>query len=368
MTRDADPDDVEPALAESSDLSVTIRDVAARAGVALSSVSRVLSGHPDVSATMRQRVESAAKALGYEPDLLAQSLRRGSTRTVGFVLRDISNPLFANVARRCEQVLRRAGYSMVLANSDGGVEAESVNLALMRRRRVDGVIVSLVSETSAATREALQSLRVPVVLLDREVAGLSAGAVLCDHYTGVRSATEELLMRGHRRIALIPGGLEVRSSRERVRGYRDAFAAASATVDEDLVVAGGFDMDYAKAEVIRLFSRSPEPTALMTGGVGSTAGALRALRQLRREPGREVAIVALDEWPMFDVFTPNLASVARDSDEMGTASARLLLDMLDGASPRVVTIDTTFTSRDSIRALWSDTKARGSAVIGDIDS
>lgn len=344
-----------------TDALVTIRDVAARAGVAWSSVSRVLSGHPDVSAAMRARVEAAAKDLGYEPDLLAQSLRRGSTHTVGFVLRDISNPLFANIARRCEQELRRVGYSMVLVNSDGAAEAESVNLALMRRRRVDGVIVSLVSETSVATQAALAALRVPVVLLDREVTGFSSGAVLCDHYTGVRRAVEELLMRGHLRIAMITGQLDVRSSRERVRAYREAFAAAGEVVNEDLLLTGGFDMDYAKAEVIRLFSRSPEPTALLTGGVGSTAGALRALRQLRREPGRDVAIVALDEWPMFDVFMPELASVARDSDEMGTASARLLLDMLDGADPRTVIIDTTFTPRASMRGPWASGGAATSA-------
>lgn len=351
------------ASADPRALSVTIRDVAARAGVALSSVSRVLSNHPDVSAMMRTRVETAATELGYEPDLLAQSLRRGSTGTVGFVLRDISNPLFANIARRCEQELRRAGYSMILMNSDGGIEAESVNLALMRRRRVDGVIVSLVSETSVATRRALEALRVPVVLLDREVVGFSAGAVLCDHYTGVRHAVEELLMRGHRRVALLPGGLEVRSSRERVRGYREAFAAAGAGVDENLIVSCGFDMDLVKAEVIRFFSRTPEPTAMLAGGVGGTAGALRALRQLRREPGRDVAMVALDEWPMFDVFAPDLASVSRDSDEIGTASARLLLDMLDGADACTVSIDTTFTPRSSLRGPWERAGSDASASI-----
>ena len=121
----------------------TIRDVANLAGVALSSVSRVLSDHPDVSPKMRKKVKDAAKQLDYQPDLLAQSLRSGSTRTVGFVLRDISNPLFAVIARRCEQELRSLGYSMILVNSDGDAEIEAENLSLLRRRRVDGIIVSL---------------------------------------------------------------------------------------------------------------------------------------------------------------------------------------------------------------------------------
>jgi len=333
---------------EGSEVPATIRDVAARAGVALSSASRALSGHPDVSPAMRTRVEQAAMSLGYEPDLLAQSLRRGSTRTVGFVLRDISNPLFANIARRCEQELRRAGYSMVLVNSDGGLDVEAANLALLRRRRVDGVIVSLVSETSLSTRRELAALRVPVVLLDREVEGFVAASVLCDHYTGVRRAVDEMLVRGHTRIALITGTLDVLTSRERVRAYRDALSDADVALNPDLVLTGGFSADYANSEVIRLFSRSPEPTALLTGGVSSTGGALRGLRQVRRIPGRDVAIVALDEWPMFDVFASGLASVSRDSGEMGTASARLLLDMLDGAEPGAITIDTVFTPRDSL--------------------
>lgn len=326
----------------------TIKDVAALAGVALSSVSRVLSGHPDVSAKMKARVEAAAKELNYEPHLLAQSLRSGSTHTIGFVLRDISNPMFAQIARRCEQELRGAGYSMVLTNSDGDVDAEPTNLALMRRRRVDGVIVSLVSETAEKTRAELAALSVPIVLLDREVQGMSYASVLCDHYTGVKQATEELLMRGHRRIALLTGTLDVRSTRERFRGYRAAFADADIPLDEDLLLAGGFDIEYAQAKVMRLLSSARKPTAILTGGVATTAGAMRALRQLRRDPGTDVALVALDEWPLFDVFAPDLASVARDYDEMGTAAAWLMLDMLGGSEPREIVIDTVFTPRASI--------------------
>jgi LacI family transcriptional regulator len=340
--------DMEVRTVTNSVSPATIRDVAARAGVALSSVSRVVSGHPDVSVSMREKVEAAAKALGYEPDILAQSLRRGSTLTIGFALRDISNPLFANIARRCEQELRQAGYSMIIVSSDGDIAVEERNLALLRRRRVDGIIASLVDETSSETRKSLSALPCPVVLLDREIAGFSGSSVLCDHFTGVRLAVEELISRGHSEILLITGSLSVRSSRERKRGYDAAFHAAGLTVDPRLLAFGGFDVAFAQAETVRLLSGVPAPTALLTGGVATTAGALQGLRELRLRPGDDVALVALDEWPMFEAFTPGLSSVARDSDEMGTSSARLMLDMLQGSLPRTTIIGTSFFPRESL--------------------
>jgi LacI family transcriptional regulator len=342
--------DPEQAASDLPSEPVTIRHVAERAGVALSSVSRVLSGHPDVSAAMRRRVESAANDLAYEPDMLAQSLRLGSTKTVGFVLRDISNPLFANIAQRCEQVLRNAGYSMVITSSDGDIDVETSNLRLLHRRRVDGIIASLVSETAMPTREALSAFGQPIVLLDREVDGVTAGQVLCDHYSGVLRATEELLARGHRRIALLTGSLDVRSSRERRRGYLDAYAAAGVKIEPDYMIFGEFGADFAKSQAIRLMTGVTPVTALLTGGLGSTTGALRAMRQLRREAGRDVAVVALDQWPGFDVFSPWLSSVVRDSAEMGAAAAHLLLDMLSGSGARVEMIDTHFVPRESLGA------------------
>ena len=335
---------------------VTIRDVAERAKVALSSVSRVLSGHPDVSDQMRQRVEQAVADLGYTPDFLAQSLRSGHTHTVGFLLRDISNPLFANVARRCEQELRRAGYSMIMMSSDGDLEAEAENIRVIRRRRVDGVIVSLVSEVAPSTVQALAEFQVPIVLLDREVDGLRAGAVLSDHYVGVRDACEALLAAGHRRIALVTGNPDVRSTRERVRAILDAHAAHQVEYDERLLCRRQFDAQVAKAEVTRLLSRADPPTAILAGGVDPTIGAVRAVRALRRELGQDVVVVALDEWPAFDVTAPAMPSVARDSGELGAASARLLLDMLDGGEPRVELLETAYVPRGAIG--WAMPEAR----------
>lgn len=326
---------------------VTIRDVAARAGVALSSVSRVLSGHPDVSATMRAKVEEAAQALGYEPDLLAQSLRSGATRTIGFIIRDIANPLFAVVARACEQELRRNGYSLILMNSDGSVETESKNFALLRRRRVDGVIASLVAEDSPYVKKTILSLRAPLVLLDRDVKGLNASAVITDHSIGVKAATKHLIELGHRDIAFISGAANVYTTRNRIKGFSEAFAEAGLPLPEKLIALGGFDAEYALIHARHFLLKNPRPTAFVAGGIGSTAGVVRAFNEMNLKIGKDIALVALDEWPLFDVFATDISSVYRDPEAIGSEAAHLILEVLNGNEPRESVIDTKFTARAS---------------------
>ena len=332
---------------KSSTEEVTIRDVASHAGVALSSVSRVMSGHSDVSPDMKDRVEKSILALGYEPDFMAQSLRSGKTRTIGFIIRDISNPFYALVARSCEQELRRNGYSMILTNSDGSVETEFKNFALLRRRRVDGVIASLVAEDAPIVRKTINSLKAPVVLLDREMKGLNASAVLTDHYSGVLAATSHLITNGHRDIAFISGSENVYTTRDRLRGFKKAFAEAGLPISEKWLALGGFDADYAFSHTRNLMTHNPSPTALITGGIASTSGALRALSDLEIPIGQKIAFIALDEWPLFDVFTPQISSVRRDAKAIGTEAALLMFEMLRGIAPRESAIETQFTARFS---------------------
>ena len=174
------------------------------AGVAISSASRALSDSPSVSAELRARVAAAALELGYRPNLLARGLRKGASLSVGFVVRDISNSLFAEIALGAETALRARGYSMLLTNSEGRSDLDLAHLRLFRQRSVDGLLLSLADETHAATLDELEQLRVPIVLIDREVerpAGLSA--VLCDHGAGVADACAWLAGLGHRRIGLV---------------------------------------------------------------------------------------------------------------------------------------------------------------------
>ena len=146
-----------------------MREVAERAGVAISSVSRVLSGHPDVSEAMRDQVMDAVHALGYKPDLLAQGLRSRASRSVGFVAGDISIPVFAQIVRGTEVTLREAGYSMLLTNSLVEPDLDRHNIELLEQRRADGLIVLLVSETHEPTIDALAELTVPLVVVERDL-------------------------------------------------------------------------------------------------------------------------------------------------------------------------------------------------------
>jgi LacI family transcriptional regulator len=297
---------------------------------------------------MKHKVRMAVSELGYEPDLLAQGLRRGSTMTIGFVMRDISNPLFAIVAKSSEQTLRRDGYSLLLTNSDGDLATETADLALLRRRRIDGLIVSLVSETAEETRKALSDFDGPVVLVDRDIEGLDAARVLCDHYTGVRAAVSRLLKLKHRRIALITGGLDVRSSRERRRAYIDAFAEHGIPVDDQWLLFGEFDNAYATSTVLELLDRKQPPTAIISGGVLTTAGTLRALRHRSLVPGTDVIVVALDGWPLFDAFPFPVGVVTRDPVEMGVQAANLILEALRSGTKRTLVIPTTFDENNAL--------------------
>ncbi len=326
-----------------------MRAVAQKAGVALSSVSRVLNHHPDVSPDMRRRVMAAADMLGYEPDLLAQSLRRGHTKLVGFVVRDISNPFFADIVRGAEDRLRQDGYAILLTNSESDPELDAVHIHLLNRRRVDGLMVSVASEAHPATLRALEAARSPIVLLDREVPGLTAAAVVCDHASGVQKAVTALIELGHRRIGMVLGMESLRPTRDRVTGYLAAHRAAGVPVDAALICYGSYEEDSAAALTRQLLDMEERPTALIAGGAQLLTGVVLTLRTQGVRVGRDVALVACDQTSWLELVEPSLAVVAADPRQVGVAAAEVLLEMLlHGAAPRQVVIPTVFIPRESL--------------------
>lgn len=310
----------------------------------MSSVSRVLSGHPDVSVVMRHRVLDAVDALGYEPDLLAQSLRTGATMSVGFVVSDIGNPLIAQIVLGAETRLRDSGYSTLLTNSHNDPALDVEHLRLLQQRRVDGLLLSLTDETDPDVNAAFGRLGVPSVLLDRQLAGLETAGVLTDHAAGITAAVEHLAELGHKRIGLVNGNKNVRPSRERSLAIRRYARVHDLTC---AVRSAAFTPEHGAQATIDLLTGKDAPTALIAGGNQILVGVLRALAELGRSVPDDVSLVACDEVPLAEFLSPSIATISRDPKEIGRVGAELLLEQLAGGPIRHQTLPTGFRATNS---------------------
>jgi len=316
---------------------VGIRDVARHAGVSLSSVSRVLDDHADVSEAMRRRVLDSVGALGYTPDPLARSMRKGRTMTVGFVAGDTSNPLISQIAAAAQRRLRESGYSLLVANSGNDSHEEATNIRLLHHRKVDGMLLSIADETSDELHAALDELAIPVVLVDREQEGAELSTVRSDHALGMSQAVGHLRDLGHSRIALINGNPRVRPSRERAQALR-----AASSEDSTLVVSGTFSESHGYDSTMALLQRRDRPTTIIAGSNQILVGVLRALRDLRLEIPDDISLVTCDATPLAELNRPEIATILRDPPQMGREAADLLVRNMTGEAPASRVLPTRF--------------------------
>jgi LacI family transcriptional regulator len=335
--------------------SVTIQDVAKKAGVSLSSVSRVLTKHPNVSRRMKQRVLKAAGSLRYEPHFVAQSLRRGVTHTFGFLIGDLSNPVFADIIRGAEDFARAHGYAVMLTNSEGDASLDAEHLRLFLRRRVDGIILSTVEMGSTEISPALMNPAVPLVVLDRDVPEHSrVSTVYADHATGMREATSHLIRHGHQAIALVSGAEQLRPARERRRGFLAAFESAGLEPRESLIRVGSFRPEFGRDETARLLALADPPSAIIAGSNRLLAGVLEAIHAAGRTVGQDLALISCDDVDLARLYLPPISVVGRDTYQMGRVACELLIHRLANleAPVRSVTLPTHFVARASSDFAW----------------
>lgn len=328
-----------------------LKDVAAHAGVSIATVSRVINDGPYVTDAVRTKVTASMQALGYEPHALARSLRTGQTHTVGYVIGDISNPLFATIARGIDDTLQAAGYTMLLGNSRSNAQHELHVIKQLLRRRVDGLILSLADETDPALRRALADVPTPLVLLDRDIAGLKCDRVLVDHAQGINAAVTHLHALGHTRIALITVTPITRPGRAISTAFSAALQQHGLPALPGAITALAPHSPLHTADLAALLQRPDRPTALIAGGATITPAVLRAVHELGVRIPQDLALIAYDDTDVTALHTPPLTVVARDVYAIGAQAARLLLDRLDAnAAPsrrKTITIPTTLIVRGS---------------------
>jgi DNA-binding LacI/PurR family transcriptional regulator len=314
--------------------SLTIRDVAARAGLSPATVSRVLNGDMTVRDVNRERVLEVVAQLDYRPNRVASNLRRQKVEMIGVIVSDIENPHFAQAVRAIEDAAHKRGYRVLLCNTDESADKQRDYLHILAGERVSGVIISPTDPSGAQIGELLD-LGVPMVAFDRTVNDRRADAVLADNAGGAEVAVEYLVGHGHRSIGLL-GAFSVETGLNRLHGYEDAMRRARLPVH---VVEAGVRVEDGRAAAERLLDEVPSLTALIPASNFITAGAVQVLRERRVKVPGEVSVVAFDDQVWVNFIDPPLTTLAQPVRQMATTAIELLVDRIaepDRPSRRVV--------------------------------
>jgi LacI family transcriptional regulator len=329
----------------------TVNDVAAHAGVSPMTVSRVLSGSPNVRAETRDRVERSIYALNYRRNEIARTLRQGHRAAViGIVVTNLSNPYYAKVIEGIEQVAAESGRRLLIAASHEKPEIEQELIDDFLSRQVEGLVVVPVLEDAVYLRpEYLGS--VPLVLASRAAGGIDADSVLVDDFGGSFAATEVLLQEGHRRIAFIGNNASVFTARRRFAGYAAAMVEHGVVVDESLVGNGSPDAGSARDEMGQMLRMRRPPTAAFAVNAVSTVGILQALHP--HPGGDKFRIAGFDDFELSDLMPNRITVVDHDAHELGRLAATFLLERLAATHPsgtrRLVNLPTRLFSRGGYR-------------------
>lgn len=305
---------------------VNIYDVAQEAGVSVFTVSKVIN-HGQVSAPLRRRVEAAIQKLNYRPNLLARSLAKRQTHTIGIVVRDISNPFYPLVVRGAEDAAQKAGYSIFLCNSDDNPEKEEQYLELLLSKRVDGILINKApGRLSLGLRQMLADSRVPIVLLMRTCADIKADSVITDDEKGAFEAVSHLIRVGHLRIGMVGGPLNVSNGKARWKGFRKALEENGLKYEPELFIEGDYRIESGYRAGLSLLSRQPE--AIFVANYLMTVGFMRAADEIGLLCPRDFGLASFDDYPWLSCFRPRVTTVELPKYELGSQAVQVLLDRI----------------------------------------
>lgn len=330
----------------------TIKEVAEHAQVSVATVSRVVNNSGYVSDDLRDRVHEAMQTLNYKPSALARSLRRQETLTVGLLMPQINQPFFSTLAFAVEKTLFDNEYRTLICSSEENDARETAYVEMLLRQRVDGVIIVPTGRTDENIMRLLD-LRVPVVLIDRDIPNVPINRVLSDNRGGAYKAVMHLLKLGHRRIALIGGPPYSETMIQRAEGAYQAYAEMGITYDSDLIIMGTmsqFELGYKTART--LLQLTKPPTAIFALNDVVAVGVMHAAAELGLRLPADLSVVGYDDIPLAGYVIPELTTVEQPIYRMGEYAVQILLRRLKNhAAPlESVTLDTRLIVRKSTAA------------------
>lgn len=307
----------------------SIKDVAQRARVSTTTVSHVVNRTRFVSDPVRHEVEAAIRELNYVPSAVARSLKSNSTKTIGMLIPNCSNPYFAEIVRSVEDHCFGAGYTLILCNTDDEPHRQSAYLQALTEKRIDGMIIISTGEGKDFQRM-LHGLPIPMVLLDREIDEVNCDLVETAHLQGGLMATEHLIGLGHRRIACLSGPANLNSSAQRIEGWRSALAKAGLAASPELLWHSDFTSQGGFNTMQAILASPLAPTAVFVCNDLMSIGALSAAHQAGIQIPQQMSLIGFDDIELAQFASPALTTIAQPKQRIGIAAVDMLLERIQG--------------------------------------
>lgn len=333
-------------------VNITIKDIAKALGLSASTVSRALRDSYEIGEATKKRVHAYAKEHNYSPNPIALGLKENKTRAIGILVPEVDNPFFSQAINGIESIAYEHGYHVMIFQSYESLEREKFMLKQLAARRVDGVIMSVSAQTESY--EHIQDLykQIPIVMFDRVIEGIHSHKVVSNSFSAAYKATEYLIKRGKKRIAVIGIPAYLSIWKERYGGFLAALQQHGIAIDNALLKDSGYEARQIENDIKALLAMDPKPDAIFSMSDRQALTCLAVFKKLGVKLPDDIAYFCFSNLKMAELFNPPLSTISQPAFEMGQKSGKLLIELLESKHPErielgTVRIDSDIHVRDS---------------------
>jgi len=328
-----------------------MKDVAELAGVSVATVSNVINDSRFVAEPTKKKVIESMDKLNYTPNKVARSLKNKESKTIGFILPDISNFFFAEVTQFIEKKLKEYGYSLIISSSDESIEKEKEQIDILNSHQIDGLILAPARGDHSYLEEIRDNNELPIIFIDRKPEGIKGTSILTENYLGAYQAIEYLINKGHKNIGIIAGLRGITSTTERLAGYKQALRDNNIEIYDDYIKFG--DSRYESGhDIAEGLTKNKEITAIFAANNLMATGAMTYLSKNNFRIPEELAIISFDDFKWAEITSPSLTSIKQKSKKIGHKAAETLINEIENKiyqheSNKVIRVESEFIIRKS---------------------
>lgn len=313
--------------------AITIKDIAKALNLSVSTVSKALRGSYEISEETKKTVSEYAEKYNYQPNPIAQSLKKGKSKSIGVVVCNIDNIFFSQLINGIESVAHEKNYNVIITQSKESVEQEMLNVDHLASRSIDGLLISLSAETKEAGHlKKLHEKGLPIVLIDRITDEINTHKVIANNFKGAYEGTRHLIQQGFRHIAHLTSANNLSITAERLEGYKKALTEAGIPIDERYIkfcVHGGMILEEVQHALTGLLSLKNKPDAILCASDRLSTSTLSLLRKMKIGVPDQIALVGFTNTVSADIFNPPLTSIVQPTMEMGQAATEMLIQIIE---------------------------------------